>query len=223
MSVAEPEIGRLFPKEPLPGEHSESRQAVCYLSNEDETQIMTFDQLKQLIEKYCRSFLHLARCNQDVDLAIWAIELLEYFNGPVPEIEILPQANGDPSLFRVRLNPTGKAEDDQPDLSDFSVTLPDRKPLGGPTVKEPVPKQEEDNGDGETVWAVTKWNRHDLEERLLAFGVDPSPENVNKVLATWPCRNIGDFMVEEGWTKIDDGICECFPEARWDGDYEPDF
>ncbi len=76
----------------------------------DESVIMTFDELRSLIEEHCNKFLCLSRRDQDIDIALWATELLQYFNGPVPEIEILPQGNDEPSMFRVTIDPTGNTE-----------------------------------------------------------------------------------------------------------------
>ena len=92
-------------KKQADGPPSAISEADYHGGDEDEAQIMTFAELTQFVEDYCRSFLHLTGCDQDVDLAVWATELLEYFNGPAPEIEILPQANEKPSLFRITIDP----------------------------------------------------------------------------------------------------------------------
>lgn len=76
----------------------------------DESVILTFDQLRSLIVEYCNKFVYLSRRGQDIDIAVWATELLQYFNGPVPEIEILPQRDKEPSLFRVTIDPKDTAE-----------------------------------------------------------------------------------------------------------------
>lgn len=76
----------------------------------DDAVILTFDALRSLIEQYCNQFLYTSRRDQDIDLAVWATELLQYFNGPVPEIVILPQRDDQPSLFRVTIDPTGTTD-----------------------------------------------------------------------------------------------------------------
>jgi hypothetical protein len=90
-------------------------------------------------------------------------------------------------------------------------------------VPKDAPSPHEDVVGRKAYWAETTWCRHDVEERLRAFRIEPSPENVDKVLTIYFCRKIVDYMIEEGWRLIDEGIRDCFPEADWDEDYEPDF
>ena len=77
----------------------------CERGNDDEASVMTFGELKALVEELFQGFFYRCRDDQDVDLAVWATELLQYLNGPAPEIEILPQGDGRPSLFRVTIDP----------------------------------------------------------------------------------------------------------------------
>lgn len=77
----------------------------CNRGNDDEASVMTFGDLMALVEERFQSFLGHTSGDHDVELAMRATELLQYCNGPVPDIEILPQADGKPSLFRVILDP----------------------------------------------------------------------------------------------------------------------
>lgn len=67
------------------------------------TEILTWDDLILLIQHHLGEFLSL--CRDEVDLATWAAELLEYCNGPRPEIEIVPQGDEKMPKFRVTLDP----------------------------------------------------------------------------------------------------------------------
>ena len=103
------------------GPPSAISEADYHGGDEDEAQIMTFSELTQLIGDHCRSFLHLTGCDQDVDLAVWATELLEYFNGPAPEIAILSQGNDKTSLFRVTIDPEMPVDAEPTEISALPV------------------------------------------------------------------------------------------------------
>lgn len=71
---------------------------------DDGTELYSRDELIRLVLETVEGFLRL--CDNEVDLATFAVDLLEYSNGPRPEIEILPQGDNHAwGTFKVTLDP----------------------------------------------------------------------------------------------------------------------
>jgi hypothetical protein len=67
------------------------------------TEVYSRDQLIKLVMLTVEGFLRNTKDN--VDLATFAVDLLEYSNGPRPEIDILPQGGDEWGKFKLKLEP----------------------------------------------------------------------------------------------------------------------
>lgn len=70
---------------------------------DDGTELYSRDELIQLVLETVEGVLRV--CGNHIDLATFAVELLEYSNGPCPKVEILPQAESAWGRFKVTLDP----------------------------------------------------------------------------------------------------------------------